>query len=111
MPNGGTLRIRTENVVLDQETAHGLVPRAYVELTIEDTGTGIDPHVLSRIFEPFVTTKPAGVGTGLGLATVHGIIEQTGGVIRVSTAPGKGSRFSVFLPRADGDDLPEAAVA
>ena len=112
MPNGGTLRLRTENVVLDSTHASeavGLSPGAYVRILIEDTGTGIDPSVLPHIFEPFVTTKPQGLGTGLGLSTVYGIIEQTGGTIRVDTTPGRGSRFSVYLPRAEDDSLRRTA--
>jgi len=112
MPNGGTLRLRTENVVLDSthaSEAAGLSPGAYVRILIEDTGTGIDPSVLPHIFEPFVTTKPQGLGTGLGLSTVYGIIEQTGGTIRVDTTPGRGSRFSVYLPRAEDDSLRRTA--
>ena len=112
MPNGGTLRLRTENVVLESvhaSEAVGLSPGAYVRIVIEDTGTGIDPSVLPHIFEPFVTTKPQSLGTGLGLSTVYGIIEQTGGTIRVDTTPGRGSRFSVYLPRAEGDSLRRTA--
>ena len=103
MPNGGTLRIHTENVVLDATKARvtgGLQPGPYVSLAVDDTGAGIDPVVLPHIFEPFVTTKPHGVGTGLGLATAYGIVEQTGGAIDVTSRPGHGSRFTVFLPRA-----------
>jgi len=112
MPNGGTLRLRTENIVLDSARANesvGLSPGSYVRIVIEDTGTGIDPSVLPHIFEPFVTTKPQGLGTGLGLATVYGIVEQTGGTIRVDTTPGRGSRFSVYLPRAEDDSLRRTA--
>ena len=111
MPNGGTMRLRTENVVLDHSSAEsaGLAPGAYVRLVVEDTGTGIDPSVLPHLFEPFVTTKAAGFGTGLGLATVYGIVEQTGGGVRVSSTPGKGSRFSVFLPRADDEPARKSA--
>ena len=113
MPNGGTLRLRTENVVLDrarENDSAALDRGAYVRVVIEDTGTGIDPAVLPHIFEPFVTTKPHGLGTGLGLATVYGIVEQTGGAIDVASTPGRGSRFSVYLPRAD-DPFRESAVA
>ena len=112
MPDGGTLRLRTENVVLDSTHASeavGLSPGAYVRILIEDTGTGIDPSVLPHIFEPFVTTKPQGLGTGLGLSTVYGIVQQTGGTIRVDTTPGRGSRFSVYLPRAEDDSLRRTA--
>jgi PAS domain S-box-containing protein len=106
MPNGGILAIRTENVVLDRRSASdrgGLPPGRYILLTVEDTGTGIDEIVLPHIFEPFMTTKGQGAGTGLGLATVYGIVEQTGGAIQVSSAPGRGSRFSIYLPRAVDD--------
>jgi PAS domain S-box-containing protein len=114
MPNGGTLRVRTETVLLDRSSANeraGLAPGAYVRIVIEDTGTGIDPAVLPQIFEPFVTTKPQGLGTGLGLSTAYGIVEQTGGTIQVNTSPGRGSQFSVYLPRAEDDSLREIAVA
>jgi PAS domain S-box-containing protein len=109
MPNGGTIRVGTENLVIGREAAGNPAPGNYVEITVEDTGTGIDPAVLPYLFEPFVTTKPAGVGTGLGLSTAHGIVEQTGGVIRASSTPGRGSRFSVVLPRAVS--AADAAVA
>ena len=114
MPNGGTLRLQTENVVLDSESPTDpaeLPPGDYVVFTVEDTGVGIAPEVLPRIFEPFVTTKAPGLGTGLGLATVYGIVEQTGGAVQVTSAPGRGSRFSVYLPRADDEPLGESAVA
>jgi signal transduction histidine kinase len=89
MPNGGTLLLHTE------QAANG-----DVSISVEDTGIGIDAALLPHIFDPFVTTKPSGVGTGLGLTTVYGIVEQTGGTISVSSDPGKGSRFSIVLPRA-----------
>jgi PAS domain S-box-containing protein len=89
MPNGGTLSLRTER------TATG-----DVSISVEDTGTGIDAALLPRIFDPFVTTKPHDVGTGLGLATAYGIVEQTGGTISVSSEAGRGSRFAILLPHA-----------
>ena len=113
MPNGGTLHVRTENAVVGGRPANGssqLPAGDYVRIMIADTGTGIDPSVLPHIFEPFVTTKAHGLGTGLGLSTVYGIVEQTGGTIQVDTIPGHGSQFSVYLPRAEGA-LPESAVA
>ena len=113
MPNGGTLRVRTANVVVDNGSSTGLAlaPGSYVALVVEDTGTGIDPAVLPRIFEPFVTTKPHGLGTGLGLSTVYGIIEQTGGTVHVDSTLGRGTRFAVYLPRATNDTGPNAAAA
>ena len=104
MPNGGMLRLRTANVTLDREAvqAHpGLATGPYVSLEVEDTGTGIDPALLPTIFDPFVTTKGPGRGTGLGLPTVYGIVEQSGGHVYVESTLGLGSRFSVLLPRAD----------
>src|SRR5690349_12014161 len=88
MPGGGTLSIETSAGLLDE----------FVCLSVTDTGTGIEPAVLERIFEPFFTTKEVGLGTGLGLATVHGIVTQSGGHVRVSSDPGHGSTFSVYLP-------------
>jgi PAS domain S-box-containing protein len=114
MPNGGTLRLHTENVVLDGTSATdsvGVAPGAYVRVVVEDTGTGIHPSVLPHIFEPFVTTKAPGFGTGLGLATVYGIVEQTGGAVKVTSTPGKGTRFSVLLPRARDQAAGRSAVA
>jgi two-component system cell cycle sensor histidine kinase/response regulator CckA len=97
MPDGGTLSIETSAGVLDE----------FVCLSVTDTGTGIEPAVLERIFEPFYTTKEPGLGTGLGLATVHGIVTQSGGHVRVSSEPRHGSTFSVYLPAV----APGAAVA
>ena len=113
MPNGGTLRVRTENVVLETSVLdeRQLAPGPYVALIVEDTGTGIDPAILPHIFEPFVTTKPHGLGTGLGLATVYGIVEQTGGTIQVDSTPGRGTQFVVYLPRATGSNATDANAA
>jgi two-component system, cell cycle sensor histidine kinase and response regulator CckA len=104
MPQGGTLTIETANAFLDTSFAslHGNLPEGqYVQLTVKDTGTGMDSDVLSRIFEPFYTTKEQGKGTGLGLATVYGIIRQHGGAITVESRPGLGSHFTMYLPRTD----------
>jgi CheY-like chemotaxis protein len=106
MPHGGTLRLRTANVAVDAEAARerpGFVAGEYAALTVEDTGTGIAPEVLPHIFEPFFTTKGPGKGTGLGLATVYGIVKQSGGYVYVDSTPGRGSRFTVYLPRHTGE--------
>jgi PAS domain S-box-containing protein len=110
MPVGGRLRLETADVELSQADAGSadLPPGPYVRLAVEDTGTGMAPEVMERLFEPFFTTKELGKGTGLGLATVHGIVHQSGGHIRAESEPGKGSRFTVLLPRAglDAEALP-----
>jgi signal transduction histidine kinase/CheY-like chemotaxis protein len=98
MPNGGELYIITENVALGLGNEHDLAPGDYVRLTVRDTGAGIDDHVREHLFEPFFTTKPRGKGTGLGLATVHGIVQQSGGIIRFSSTLGHGTSFYVYLP-------------
>ena len=100
MPRGGRLRAETSDVTITPSSREQLAPGAYVALTIEDTGSGIAPDVLPRIFEPFFTTKDVGSGTGLGLATVEGIVRQSGGSVRVDTSPNRGTRFVIHLPRA-----------
>ncbi|NNJ11585.1 GAF domain-containing protein [Chloroflexales bacterium ZM16-3] len=98
MPQGGELSINTENVVIGEGEDHDLQPGSYVLLTVRDTGEGIDLAAREHIFEPFFTTKPRGKGTGLGLATVHGIVQQSGGKIRFSSTLGQGTSFHVYLP-------------
>jgi signal transduction histidine kinase len=99
MPEGGRLTIRTARRTV-QGGRTGPTPGAYVELTVSDTGSGIAPEHLAHVFEPFFTTKEVGQGTGLGLATVHGIVTQSQGHIRVESAPGGGATFTVLLPAA-----------
>ena len=100
MPEGGRMTLATvRKAVGTAEAARlGLPQGEYVELALSDTGSGMSPEVAAKIFEPFFTTKPVGKGTGLGLATVHGIMRQHGGVVTVQTSPGAGSRFGLLFP-------------
>jgi two-component system, cell cycle sensor histidine kinase and response regulator CckA len=101
MPTGGTLTFTTSNLALspgDPLLDPEAVPGRYVALEVRDTGAGMAPEVQEHVFEPFFTTKEAGVGTGLGLATVYGIVRQSGGFVAVRSAPGEGTAFQVLLP-------------
>ena len=102
MPKGGTVTIRTANETARAPVAHGtaIMPAGdYVRIEVSDSGVGIPKEHLGKIFDPFFTTKPVGQGTGLGLATVYGIVKQTGGFITVESELGKGTVFTIFLPR------------
>jgi len=104
MPSGGTIEIKTANLQEDEESSNlppGMKQGNYVMLLVRDTGVGMNPEVKERIFEPFFTTKEKGKGTGLGLSTVYGIIKQSGGDVWVSSEPGQGTVFEIYLPRVD----------
>lgn len=104
MPEGGTLRLRAANRVLDEAAAQGSPdarPGAYLMIEVGDTGSGIPPQILQRMWEPFFTTKGEGKGTGLGLATVRGIVAGHGGFVLLDTAVGRGTTFQVFLPATE----------
>jgi two-component system cell cycle sensor histidine kinase/response regulator CckA len=103
MPGGGKLTIASSNVTFSagQGSVVPAIPEGeYVQLTVTDTGTGMSKEALDHLFEPFFTTKPVGKGTGLGLSIIYGIVKQSGGHIRVDSAPERGTAFKIFLPRA-----------
>jgi hypothetical protein len=113
MPDGGRVTIATSPVTSNgtRPPRSTLPPGSYVELSVSDTGTGMPETVQARLFEPFFTTKPVGSGTGLGLATVHGIVKQSGGHIGVQSTPGHGTTFTVHLPAASRTAEDGAALA
>jgi two-component system cell cycle sensor histidine kinase/response regulator CckA len=111
MPEGGRLTIRTARAHLARPAPSGrfiMEPGEYAVLSVEDNGVGMDAETMERIFEPFFTTKDRAQGTGLGLSTVYGIVKQSGGYIHVDSTPGGGSRFHVWLPRAEGEVAEDA---
>jgi signal transduction histidine kinase len=114
MPRGGKLTIQTHNVTVNADSARlnpSLRPGHYVKLAVSDTGTGMDAETKAHIFEPFFTTKEPGKGTGLGLATVYGVVKQTGGFIFVDTEVGVGSKFEIYLPRVSDNQKLDADAA
>jgi two-component system cell cycle sensor histidine kinase/response regulator CckA len=107
MVSGGTIRITTATRRLNEAEGRRLIgipiPRGrYWLVSVQDTGTGMDPDTVAQVFEPFFTTKPAGSGTGLGLATVYGIVKQSGGYVWVESSPGSGTSFTICLPQVSG---------
>jgi two-component system cell cycle sensor histidine kinase/response regulator CckA len=114
MPDGGVLTIETANVEVDEQQvfSHGDGNTGpHVVLAVSDTGHGMDEEVIQHLFEPFFTTKAPGAGTGLGLATVFGVIKQSGGGIYVYSEPGRGSTFKIYLPVAETEPIAAAAVS
>jgi hypothetical protein len=115
MPNGGSLTIETANADVDEIGDGSIEPGRYITLTVRDAGEGIDEETLGQIFEPFFTTKDASKGTGLGLATVYGIVKQSGGYVEVESEVGVGSAFRIYLRRVDDSGIasepPVIAVA
>jgi PAS domain S-box-containing protein len=113
MPEGGTLTIETSNIELDEmflQPEARMTPGPYVVLTVSDSGVGMPPEVAARAFEPFFTTKAAGVGTGLGLATVYGIITAAGGIVRLYSEPTLGTSVKVYLPATSAEVTPSVAA-
>jgi PAS domain S-box-containing protein len=110
MPNGGSLKIMTGNVTLNERdsASTNLQPGQYVSIAVQDTGTGMAPETVSRVFEPFFTTKELGKGTGLGLSQVYGFVTQSGGHIKIDSTPGQGTKVTMLLPAQEtGDEASE----
>jgi two-component system, cell cycle sensor histidine kinase and response regulator CckA len=113
MPRGGALKVEAANVFLDESYSRlqmDIKPGRYLCLTVSDTGVGIPPEIINRIFDPFFTTKPHGQGTGLGLATVQGIIKSHGGFINLYSEVGRGTEFKIYLPEAANAETAAAAA-
>jgi len=110
---GGILTVRLKNMDLDEDTAtrnHELTPGKYLTLAVSDTGQGMEPELIDRIFDPYFTTKEVGEGTGMGLAVVHGIVKNHHGAVHVYSEPGKGTTLNVYFPLIKSETLPESTV-
>jgi signal transduction histidine kinase len=112
MPDGGRLIIAADNIRADAIyiRLHGadMAPGEYVRFAVIDTGIGMPPEIMARVFDPFFTTKPAGQGTGLGLSMIYGFAKQSGGDVQVASRPGRGTTFTLYLPRFNDRDLSAA---
>ncbi|MDB5416222.1 MAG: domain S-box protein, partial [Rubritepida sp.] len=112
MPDGGTLTFATGEVRLtaaDFRAAEAVAPGDHVLVSVSDTGTGMPPDVIARVFEPFYTTKPIGKGTGLGLSQIYGFVQQSGGLVRIESVQGEGTTVRLLLPRDAGEGMERAA--
>jgi signal transduction histidine kinase/ActR/RegA family two-component response regulator len=109
MPDGGRIAVQTANTWLDRRAADALelAPGQFITLSVTDTGCGMTPDIMARAFDPFFTTKPQGEGTGLGLSMIYGFARQSGGQVRITSAPGKGTTVCIYLPRHYGPTKPQ----
>jgi len=110
MPSGGTIVVHAKNRALNA-TSQDLAAGEYVVVTVKDTGSGIAPDILEKVIEPFFTTKPVGKGTGLGLSTVYGFMKQSGGSLRIDSAPGRGTAMELWLPRSFDNSFNDNAAS
>jgi PAS domain S-box-containing protein len=111
MPGGGTITLSTADAAVGPDTVPELAAGSYVRVSVADTGTGMPPEVLARVFEPFFTTKEVGKGTGLGLSMVYGLVRQSGGGMTIDSAPGEGTRVTLYLPAGEAEAAREGGEA